>query len=45
MRATNDHDTPALTSAAAVQSTLKLAGYWNGPVDGQWTEELGTSCE
>ena len=28
------------TTAAAVQSTLKLAGYWDGPVDGQWTEEL-----
>jgi peptidoglycan hydrolase-like protein with peptidoglycan-binding domain len=25
---------------AAVQSTLKLAGYWTGPVDGEWTPEL-----
>jgi peptidoglycan hydrolase-like protein with peptidoglycan-binding domain len=25
---------------AAVQSTLKLAGYWTGPVDGRWTPEL-----
>jgi peptidoglycan hydrolase-like protein with peptidoglycan-binding domain len=25
---------------AAVQSTLKLAGYWTGPVDGKWTPEL-----
>jgi peptidoglycan hydrolase-like protein with peptidoglycan-binding domain len=30
----------ALTQTAAVQSTLKLAGYWTGPVDGQWTPEL-----
>lgn len=25
---------------AAVQSTLKLAGHWTGPVDGNWTPEL-----
>jgi peptidoglycan hydrolase-like protein with peptidoglycan-binding domain len=25
---------------AAVQSALKLAGYWTGPVDGMWTPEL-----
>jgi peptidoglycan hydrolase-like protein with peptidoglycan-binding domain len=30
----------ALTSTAAVQQTLKLAGYWDGPVDGQWTPAL-----
>jgi peptidoglycan hydrolase-like protein with peptidoglycan-binding domain len=30
----------AVATAAAVQSTLKLAGHWDGPVDGQWTEEL-----
>ncbi len=29
-----------LASTAAVQQTLKLAGYWNGPVDGEWTPEL-----
>ena len=27
-------------STAAVQQTLKLAGYWDGPVDGQWTDAL-----
>ena len=27
-------------STAALQQTLKLAGYWTGPVDGQWTDEL-----
>jgi peptidoglycan hydrolase-like protein with peptidoglycan-binding domain len=29
-----------MTSTAALQQTLKLAGYWDGPVDGQWTDEL-----
>ena len=32
--------TEMVVQTAAVQSTLKLAGYWTGPVDGQWTEEL-----
>jgi murein L,D-transpeptidase YcbB/YkuD len=32
--------TRALTHTAAVQSTLKLAGYWTGPIDGHWTPEL-----
>ena len=32
--------TEVLTHTAAVQSTLKLAGYWTGPIDGQWTPEL-----
>ncbi len=27
-------------STAALQQTLKLAGYWDGPVDGQWTDAL-----
>lgn len=30
----------AATQTAAVQTTLKLAGFWTGPVDGVWTEEL-----
>jgi peptidoglycan hydrolase-like protein with peptidoglycan-binding domain len=30
----------ALASTAAVQQTLKLAGYWDGPVDGMWTPAL-----
>jgi peptidoglycan hydrolase-like protein with peptidoglycan-binding domain len=30
----------AVTSTAAVQQTLKLAGFWDGPVDGEWTPEL-----
>jgi peptidoglycan hydrolase-like protein with peptidoglycan-binding domain len=27
-------------STAAVQQTLKLAGYWDGPVDGAWSDAL-----
>ncbi len=30
----------AQASTAAVQQTLKLAGFWDGPVDGQWTPAL-----
>ena len=30
----------AVASTAAVQQTLKLAGFWNGPVDGNWTPAL-----
>lgn len=29
-----------IASTAALQQTLKLAGYWDGPIDGQWTPEL-----
>jgi murein L,D-transpeptidase YcbB/YkuD len=29
-----------MASTAALQQTLKLAGYWDGPVDGVWTDEL-----
>jgi peptidoglycan hydrolase-like protein with peptidoglycan-binding domain len=29
-----------LTATAAVQQTLKLAGFWDGPIDGAWTPEL-----
>jgi murein L,D-transpeptidase YcbB/YkuD len=30
----------ALVSTTALQQTLHLAGYWDGPIDGQWTPEL-----
>ena len=30
----------AVVHTAAVQTTLKLAGYWAGAVDGEWTPEL-----
>ena len=29
-----------VASTSAVQQTLKLAGFWDGPVDGEWTPEL-----
>jgi peptidoglycan hydrolase-like protein with peptidoglycan-binding domain len=29
-----------MIEATSVQTTLKLAGYWDGPIDGQWTPEL-----
>ena len=32
-------------STAALQQTLKLAGYWDGPVDGVWTDELTVALE
>jgi len=28
------------TQTAALQTALKLAGYWDGPVDGKWTDAL-----
>jgi peptidoglycan hydrolase-like protein with peptidoglycan-binding domain len=30
----------AVASTAAVQQTLALAGFWEGPVDGEWTPAL-----
>lgn len=30
----------SVASTAALQQTLALAGYWDGPVDGLWTDEL-----
>lgn len=30
----------ATAATAAVQQTLRLAGYWDGPVDGVWTPAL-----
>jgi peptidoglycan hydrolase-like protein with peptidoglycan-binding domain len=35
----------ATIETSAVQSTLKLAGYWTGPVDGKWTPELTTALK
>jgi peptidoglycan hydrolase-like protein with peptidoglycan-binding domain len=35
----------AVASTAAVQQTLTLAGYWTGPVDGEWTPELTAALE
>ena len=30
----------SVASTAAVQQTLALAGYWDGPIDGEWSDEL-----
>ena len=38
--ANGESATAAAAATASVQSTLKLAGYWTGPVDGVWTPEL-----
>jgi len=35
----------AATETTAVQTTLKLAGYWDGPVDGNWTPELTSALK
>jgi peptidoglycan hydrolase-like protein with peptidoglycan-binding domain len=35
----------AVVSTAAVQQTLKIAGFWDGPVDGEWTPELTNALE
>ena len=32
--------TQSLTQTSAVQTVLKLTGYWTGPIDGKWTPEL-----
>ncbi|WP_235511444.1 peptidoglycan-binding protein [Agromyces sp. Root81] len=35
----------SLASTAAVQQTLKLVGFWDGPVDGVWTDELTAALQ
>ena len=35
----------AVASTAAVQQTLSLAGFWDGPVDGEWTPALTEALE
>ncbi|RYP80027.1 peptidoglycan-binding protein, partial [Nocardioides guangzhouensis] len=34
-----------LVTTAALQQTLKLAGFWDGPVDGMWTPALTSALE
>ena len=34
-----------LTATAALQQTLKLAGFWDGPIDGIWTPALTQALE
>ena len=35
----------AVAATAAVQQTLKLAGFWDGPVDGEWTPAVTTALK
>ncbi len=35
----------ASTQTTAVQTALTLAGYWTGPIDGNWTPELTTALQ
>lgn len=34
-----------LTSTASVQTVLKLAGYWDGAIDGVWIDELTAALQ
>lgn len=34
-----------MVSTAALQQTLALAGFWDGPVDGQWSDELTVALQ
>jgi peptidoglycan hydrolase-like protein with peptidoglycan-binding domain len=34
-----------LVATAQLQQTLHLAGYWDGPIDGQWTPELTAALQ
>ena len=34
-----------LTHTAAVQTVLTLTGFWQGPIDGVWTDELTAALE
>jgi len=35
----------SVATTAAVQQTLSLAGFWTGPVDGEWTPSLTEALE
>ena len=34
-----------LTNTATVQTILKLTGFWTGPIDGVWTDELTAALQ
>ncbi|HEY4609396.1 MAG TPA: peptidoglycan-binding domain-containing protein, partial [Ilumatobacteraceae bacterium] len=34
-----------LTHTAAVQTVLSLTGFWTGPIDGKWTDELTVALQ
>lgn len=35
----------SVATTAAIQQTLKLVGFWDGPVDGVWTPELTAAVQ
>jgi peptidoglycan hydrolase-like protein with peptidoglycan-binding domain len=35
----------SIASTAALQTVLTLAGYWSGPIDGQWSDALTNSLK
>ncbi|WP_308289252.1 peptidoglycan-binding domain-containing protein [Microbacterium trichothecenolyticum] len=35
----------SVATTAAIQQTLKLVGFWDGPVDGVWTPELTSAVQ
>ncbi|MET0844076.1 MAG: peptidoglycan-binding domain-containing protein [Mycetocola sp.] len=35
----------SVATTAAIQQTLKLAGFWDGPVDGIWTDALTAAVQ
>ena len=37
--------TEAIAHTAALQSVLALAGYWTGPIDGEWSDALTAALE
>ena len=37
--------TEAIVQTAALQSVLALAGYWTGPVDGEWSDALTAALQ
>jgi peptidoglycan hydrolase-like protein with peptidoglycan-binding domain len=37
--------TQAVAHTAALQTALMLAGYWDGPIDGQWSDALTAALE
>ena len=37
--------TEAIAHTAALQSVLTLAGYWTGPIDGEWSDALTAALQ
>ncbi len=43
MESTGSALTGAATHTAAIQGALKVLGYWDGPVDGAWSDDLSSA--